>query len=381
MDNRLTNVDKHRSALENIVDSATRNVNESKRRILFSIAALLAGAITLVVAADTPLQFIFLIDVLAGLSWIILAIFYRFSLLNTTLKQIHFISFTVMVLQYLFTGLLDTVVTEHTLATFFQALNINILVLIITIVVSFIIFSAQTALKISVVITVVTLLVLFGTASTLTLDIRSLTYEKLIEPILYVVILVYLIRALALFQNDANYAIDQAEHYEKLAYFDSLTNIGNRRKLMLDLEKEIAKTQRYKTSLSILIFDIDHFKKVNDSYGHNMGDEVLTSVAAKASKLVRATDSLGRWGGEEFLCILPNTKVDLAYELAERLREEIAELEIKEGPKVTASFGIAPLLQTDTIDSFIHRADDALYKAKKSGRNCTVPVPTSSDGS
>lgn len=153
------------------------------------------------------------------------------------------------------------------------------------------------------------------------------------------------------------------------ATIDKLTDIYNRRKFEEILKQEIERTKRYKSPLSLLMFDIDHFKKINDTYGHQVGDYVLKTIADIVRNNIRTTDSFGRWGGEEFMILLPETTLKNAGELAEKIRNIIENYIFKDVKLVTISCGVTQFIQDDTFDSFIKRVDDALYNAKKQGRN------------
>lgn len=156
---------------------------------------------------------------------------------------------------------------------------------------------------------------------------------------------------------------------------DGLTGIYNRRYLESRLNSECERHVRYQRPMSLVMFDIDFFKSVNDTYGHQCGDLVLKAIAKEVSKVARASDCLARYGGEEFCCILPETSADDAVCFAERFRCRIAELiipsqEIK--VQVTISLGVAELQGGDTPEQLLRRADAALYDAKKAGRNRIV---------
>lgn len=158
---------------------------------------------------------------------------------------------------------------------------------------------------------------------------------------------------------------------ERLINFDALTTVFNKRKIMADLDMEIARMNRYSHPLSIIVFDIDLFKNINDTYGHTAGDIVLARVSAKIKELIRDIDLLGRIGGEEFLLIMPNTDKKGARILGERLRQEVADLVIGQDEiSVTISGGIATG-STDGAESGVlfNNADKALYEAKENGRN------------
>ena len=148
---------------------------------------------------------------------------------------------------------------------------------------------------------------------------------------------------------------------------DALTGAYNRNKIEQLLEREIERAVRYKSTLSLILFDLDHFKTVNDTYGHLSGDYVLKTVIRIIQEHIRKTDSLGRWGGEEFMLLAPETGMEQAIELAEKIRQHVELFAYKNVGTITISCGLAELKAGDTIDSLIKRADDALYKAKRNG--------------
>jgi len=151
---------------------------------------------------------------------------------------------------------------------------------------------------------------------------------------------------------------------------DSLTGLLNRRAFKKMLKREISFAIRHNLPLSFVMIDIDYFKKINDTYGHDMGDHVLKIFAKTLRKSIRHEDILARYGGEEFILVLPNTNLKNAFQASEIIRHKIEELQIKGiKRKITASFGITELLPTDNEMSFIKRADEALYIAKRNGRN------------
>ncbi|WKY42824.1 diguanylate cyclase [Eubacteriaceae bacterium ES2] len=154
----------------------------------------------------------------------------------------------------------------------------------------------------------------------------------------------------------------------KLAITDKLTGIFNRNRIEEDLKKEIQLVNRYRNQFSIILIDIDHFKEVNDGHGHVAGDTMLKEFATVLKNYIRETDILGRWGGEEFLIICPETKLNEACNLAEKLCYTIATFPFQIKNK-TASFGVASCLADDNYDSLINRADQALYQSKRQGRN------------
>jgi len=165
---------------------------------------------------------------------------------------------------------------------------------------------------------------------------------------------------------------------ERVAYEDSLTGLANRRYFIAEAERAAARAERHRQPLSLLIFDLDHFKRVNDEHGHQAGDDVLCRVAERARKTLRTEDMPARWGGEEFVVLLPLTALPQAMLVANRLRAAIAATPLPTcaGPlPVTCSCGVAQRRQAEPIAELIARADAALYQAKDSGRNACVAAP------
>ena len=153
---------------------------------------------------------------------------------------------------------------------------------------------------------------------------------------------------------------------------DPLTGIYNRRYLENKLEEYVKLAKRHDRPLSLIMFDIDFFKHINDSFGHDVGDKVLKAIAKVVSENIRNTDIFARYGGEEFVIIAPETTKEDAKILAEKARSLIRNLHFEEGINVTCSFGVASLEKHDTKETLLKRADEALYEAKKTGRNKVV---------
>ena len=156
---------------------------------------------------------------------------------------------------------------------------------------------------------------------------------------------------------------------EKKIYIDGLTEIYNRTKFDEVIQHEFSRAKRYSTQLSLSIIDIDDFKQFNDDYGHLIGDEVLIMLAKNISPLLRLTDTFARWGGEEFVILFPETSQIEALHICEKLRESIAASPHPTAGNITASFGVAEFQKDDTIESIFKRCDEALYLAKKQGKN------------
>ena len=160
---------------------------------------------------------------------------------------------------------------------------------------------------------------------------------------------------------------------KELSIRDVLTGLFNRRKLDEVVRGIFGRAQRYKQDFSIILMDIDHFKIINDTYGHDVGDIVLKKIAGIISMNIREADTCGRWGGEEFLIICPEIDIPHAYKFTERLRKIIYTSNILEGLKVTSSFGIASYAENEDLKSLFKSADEHLYKAKEKGRNRVEP--------
>jgi diguanylate cyclase (GGDEF)-like protein len=159
---------------------------------------------------------------------------------------------------------------------------------------------------------------------------------------------------------------------KELSMIDELTKLYNRRKIIELIDCEYDRSKRYKINDTLILFDIDFFKNINDTYGHNIGDNVLKELAKLLKMNIRKTDHLGRWGGEEFLIVATETDLGSALTFTENLRYKIENHEFKEVGKVTCSFGVARLNTEYDYKDSIHNADLALYEAKQQGRNKVV---------
>lgn len=179
----------------------------------------------------------------------------------------------------------------------------------------------------------------------------------------------------------------QAEReLKRLAEEDALTGIANRRHFNIEATRALERAHRHGEALAIVMIDLDHFKHINDHYGHNVGDEVLREMSQRMRDSFRKSDLPGRWGGEEFIALLPHTTLETAQQVAERLRAQLADKPVSTSSgdiQVTLSGGIAQRQDADTLEGLVGRADAALYRAKNSGRNrvmiCTERVVSEPD--
>jgi diguanylate cyclase (GGDEF)-like protein len=201
-------------------------------------------------------------------------------------------------------------------------------------------------------------------------SLQKMQAELIISFVLIIVIgLVFSLLFLMLLQSERK----KYELIKTFATHDALTGIYNRYRINELLEMRIAEAKRYKKPLSIIFFDIDFFKKVNDTYGHEMGDVVLREIAQLIASELRASDVFARWGGEEFIILLPETKLEAATKVAQKLRKKIEEYKFTGLPQqVTCSFGVTQLREDDDEKSLFKRVDALLYRAKNSGRNKVV---------
>ena len=177
-------------------------------------------------------------------------------------------------------------------------------------------------------------------------------------------------RILTIKETELKAVIAQAD---EVSHTDALTFLPNRKQIVADLQREAIFADRYGTPFSISMLDIDHFKKINDTYGHTVGDDVLRTLAGELRNRIRHPDAIGRYGGEEFLIVLPHSPLKAATEQAERLCRYARSLRIKSGEHeiaVTISIGIAQFqIHNEDWESLLNRADAALYKAKHNGRD------------
>lgn len=162
---------------------------------------------------------------------------------------------------------------------------------------------------------------------------------------------------------------------ETIARTDSLTGLANRHRLSEALHEEMLRLRRYGTEVSVILLDIDHFRRINDLHGHQAGDRVLVHLANILASLSRATDMVSRWGGEEFLVLCPHTPLVGARRLADALRAAVEDSSDGFATPYTASFGVAAVIAEDTEDSLLARVAGALQEAKADDRNCVVSAP------
>lgn len=177
-------------------------------------------------------------------------------------------------------------------------------------------------------------------------------------------------RHVKMFMQDKS-ILKMNQKLRELSQIDHLTKIYTRRVVLEKIEEYIALAERYNTPFSLMIFDIDHFKRVNDTYGHNIGDVVLQQLVDNIRARLRSTDIFGRWGGEEFIILIPNDEGRGAFELMETLRKETENYIFPSAGRITISAGVSIYSPYDSATDLIRKADDALYKAKESGRNQT----------
>ncbi|EDZ63714.1 diguanylate cyclase with PAS/PAC sensor [Sulfurimonas gotlandica GD1] len=172
--------------------------------------------------------------------------------------------------------------------------------------------------------------------------------------------------------QDITERIEMENKLQKLATIDSLTGIYNRHKTNEEIEIQLAKAKRYDEEFALVMFDIDHFKDVNDTYGHDAGDDILKEFSDVVLKHIRESDRFGRWGGEEFMLLLPKVDKDEAIRVADKIREFVSRYPFNKLSRITVSVGASIYRENDTKESLLKRTDEALYQAKSSGRNRVI---------
>jgi diguanylate cyclase (GGDEF)-like protein len=238
---------------------------------------------------------------------------------------------------------------------------------------TFFVFTIQRALRISLAfLALLVLLTLPHSLNTLggknTFD-GVFTFSQIYLSELFTIIAIY---GFSYFKAQALKQEKEAQELRELARRDALTNLTNRRHVSILLEKEIRRAERYMHEFSIILFDIDDFKRINDHSGHDAGDEVLKNLALLLKQQLRASDEPARWGGEEFLILLPETPNEKAIYVAQTIRQLISKTLSHQQTPITVSGGVATYRQDDSLKSLIKRADLALYKAKRNGKDCIV---------
>jgi len=203
--------------------------------------------------------------------------------------------------------------------------------------------------------------------------IEELKFSEFYAGLVYLIIVLILCIIIA-FKDNYYKRINYINNKKliKISNMDPLTGIYNRAKQNEELNRCINYSQRYNTDLSVVIIDLDDFKKVNDNYGHLIGDKSIIDFVKIVKDTIRKTDIFARWGGEEFVLILPSTDIDEAIEISERIRETVESNEFEKVRRMTCSFGVAQLSKADDSYSILQKADQMLYAAKNAGKNIVM---------
>ena len=188
-----------------------------------------------------------------------------------------------------------------------------------------------------------------------------------------------IIGAIEIFIDDENKVqiLSKLEKYRKEAIEDPLTGIANRRNIEALMKSKIYEFQTLQIPFAVAFLDIDNFKRINDTFGHDVGDEVLKMISRTLDRNVHKNDIIGRWGGEEFVAILSNIGIEEISQVAERMRILVEESSVrpnegKDEIRVTISIGVTEVRNSDTVDSILKRADELMYESKQKGRNCVT---------
>lgn len=174
---------------------------------------------------------------------------------------------------------------------------------------------------------------------------------------------------LVLTQRDVTEQMEKEAQLKRLATTDMLTGLVNRSQFDAVLKSEVNRQHRYARPLSLIMLDLDYFKQINDSHGHDVGDQVLESIAGLLKRNLRKADCCARWGGEEFMLLAPETSLEQAVRLADKIRNAIKHTDFPIQGSVTASFGVVEVHSQEPVKSVMKRVDDALYLAKEKGRD------------
>lgn len=285
-------------------------------------------------------------------------------------KKVEFVTFAA-VSTFAFAHLVYGVLTTDGLTELRAAAEVTTFpTLIVLYVIAYLIFDTNTGLRASLLLYVgSSALVFVAAVSDGLAGLGETEISWLAQTYAFMGAVIALLYATAFAKSQLSRERALAEAMSHLALTDQLTGVSNRRKLYMDLQHEISAANRHDHPLSVILFDLDHFKLINDAHGHDCGDDVLRQVVRTILPLLRKIDHFGRWGGEEFILVVPKTDLEQAEILAERLRHAVSGIRLEPSDEITASFGIARHLPEDTPESLIKRADEALYRAKASGRN------------
>ncbi len=309
-----------------------------------------------------PILAIYMVGVVATLAWTSITVKRVFSVSHAVVS----VFWLGLLASRLFAGPESALVAERVTPDVY-------LIFVLISIVAYLIFSTPRALKASVALLLVTTVVVgvrFASAVQNEGPVVAVAHIWLYEAILGITIL--MLHALARSKDRAAAALLEAARLHDLAYTDVLTSLPNRRELEESLEHTAAASNELEQPLSVVFFDLDDFKSVNDVHGHAVGDDVLTEVGDVLRTLMRSKDTFGRWGGEEYLVVAPGTRHEQALEFAERLRLGVEAHVFVHGIHVTASFGVATSEGKADARALLSRADERLYRAKHAGRNRVV---------
>ena len=246
--------------------------------------------------------------------------------------------------------------------------------LIVSFIIAYIVFDSRRGLLASLVILVGAIGLALSAAIPAATAGESVPWLALGRSHGFMGVAVALLAGLASLKEQLEWSRARAEVLREQACTDPLTGLANRRLLYDMLAKRIDEATRYGRPFCVIIIDLDHFKQINDVHGHDVGDEVLREVSELLTDGLRQSDTVARWGGEEFLIMAPEGRFDEAMRIAERCRRQLADRRIA-GLQITASFGVAEYVPGETLSQVVQRADEALYRAKEEGRNRVEAAP------
>ena len=361
------------SAEHNIDNQQNKRPNLDKnRRLIYAFAALLGAGFTTILFFTQTLTWLKVTDVFLATGWLACALLLLLTKISTS--TIEVIGFSIILLGFVVTDVLQLLLSQSVEKIYLEVIREDAWVFFIFMSLALIFFKMRTAVLwnmglgfLSTVFIGVKVIYLYYAG-----DASIPPYRWFHFMLIFSISTVFL-HMLAHFKGLASKLELEAKIAKQLAYLDALTNLPNRRAISEILELEIQKARAVPYPLCIALIDIDRFKNINDTYGHLIGDKILQEVSEVIKNHARSSDfqnfHFGRWGGEEFLYVLPKVALKQAYEISERLRKAVSEHSFHSNLTVTLSFGVTSFSQEDNLEKIVNRADEALYTSKTNGRN------------
>ncbi|MFQ3633280.1 GGDEF domain-containing protein [Roseiflexus sp.] len=354
---------------------------EQQRRLIYRIAGVL-GVLAILYAQysnliDTHLSYlyraVYAINHIVFASLCVLIVWYlaRQRISVERLERLMLVVFTLQSLG--FNGIIPAVFLPTPAEMFIDAVGDDIWFLLIICILAIHIYDIRRGALIAIGVFVASFaVVLVQVVRWNMLGVDMANSERVVSIYLMAGALLGFLIILSVYRAQAERLRVEYELMTNIAYTDALTGLANRRRLYEELNRLIASADRHGQGFCVCLFDLDYFKQLNDQQGHLVGDQVLCAVAKTVPQHLRAVDHFGRWGGEEFVVLLPQTHVHDAQIAMERVRLALHTITLPNAPVISASFGVTEYLPGDSSEAILHRADQAMYVAKTSGRDQVV---------